>query len=171
MLITNEIKTLCDQGRLFEIPPLDWRAPIRRQVFVSPQLHGFLLHPSASKQVKEDCQRLQRLFDRFISGRTISVALKRQIKGSNMKRLSPRSEEVWEFKITQGPQFRVFGRFAQPDVFIALTGPVDRAGCDYSTEIVNCQKEWVYLFPGHPPLFGRVASDYIAANVVSLGNP
>lgn len=171
MLISNEIKTLCDQGRLFEMPPLDWRAPLIRLVFVSPQLRRFLLQPATSNRVNEDRKRLHRLFDRFISGQMISVALRRNIKGSNIKRLSPRTEEVWEFKIRKGPQFRVFGRFAQPDTFVALTGPVDRAGCDYGAEITRCQREWVSLLPGHPPLHGRVASDYITTRVFTLGNP
>jgi len=70
------------------------------------------------------------------------------------------------------PQLRVFGRFAQADIFVALTGPADRAHCDYATEIVRCQQAWQNCFDGYSPIYGSKVSDYISgANVFPLGNP
>ena len=67
---------------------------------------------------------------------------KRTLKGSNIKRLSPSSAEVWEFKVKTRQQIRVFGRFAAKDLFVAITGPVDRANCDFAAEKIRCQQEW-----------------------------
>ena len=171
MLIGDTIKHLCDQGRLFEVRPLDWRAPIERKVYVSPDLHRFLTQPSSDKGANLDRRKLQRLFDRFISGRGISVALERRTKSSDLKRLSRGEDEVWEFKVRAAkPQLRVFGRFASVDIFIALTGPVDRRNCDYPGEIIRCQREWHTLLPEYSPVHGSQANDYISTNVVSLGN-
>jgi hypothetical protein len=169
MLIQEEIENLCRRGRLVALSSLDWRAPIKRRVYVSPDLHRFLNQQSASPETNRDRRRLQRLFDRFISGQVISVALKRYPKGSDLKRLSPKHEEVWEFKVRSAtPQLRIFGRFAEVNEFVALTGPVDRSNCDYPSEIDRCQQEWNSLFPGYSPVRGSKASDYISTNVVPL---
>src|SRR5277367_6493 len=112
MLIADEIRRLCDQRQLFELKPLDWRAPIKRSIYVSPDLNCFLTQASASNQANQDRRRLQALFDRFISGETIVIAFQQHINGTDMKRLTPREAEVWEFKITKGPQLRIFARFA-----------------------------------------------------------
>ena len=99
------------------------------------------------------------------------IAFARQIKGTDMKRLTPKSAEVWEFKIRKG-QLRVFGRFAHVDTIIALTGPVGRVGLNYPVEITRCQQEWQNVLDGHSPVYGRKVSDYISGtDVVSLGNP
>ena len=120
MLTEGEIKALCDQAKLFKVTPNDWRAPIMRSVYLSPDIHRFLNEPS------NNSIGLQRLFDRFISGQVISVAFEPRFMGTQIKRLSPRRREVWEFKIRdrRRPQLRVFGRFADAKIFFALTGPV-----------------------------------------------
>jgi hypothetical protein len=172
MLIANEIRRLCDQRRLFELRPLDWHAPIKRPVYVSPDLNRFLTQASASNQANQDRRKLQALFDRFISGATIVIAFEQQINGTDMKRLTPRKAEVWEFKITKAPQLRVFARFALVDTVIALTGPVDRAGCNYPMEITRCQREWEKILSGYSPIYGSKVSDYISGtNVLPRGNP
>lgn len=172
MLITDEIKHLCAQGRLFPVDALDWRAPVERTIYVSPDLHRFLTWKSTDAAANKDRRMLQRLFDRFISGQEISVALKQSIKGTNLKLLSPGKEEVWEFKVRKRrPQLRVFGRFAQIDVFVALTGPHDRPNLDYDAEIRRCQHEWDKVLPAHSPIHGRHVSDYIRSKGILIGNP
>jgi hypothetical protein len=174
MLTTGEIKALCDQAKLFTVTPNDWRAPIERPIYVSPDLHRFLNGPLSSRLEDNYRARLQRLFDRFISGQAISVAFERHLMGTEIKRLSPRREEVWEFKIRdkRRPQLRVFGRFADAKVFFALTGPVFRSDCDYDAEIDLCQRHWDNLAPGKLPVYGRTLSDYFGSTkVLPFGNP
>jgi len=168
MLIGEEIDRLRNRERLFLVESLDWRANRERVIYASRDLHQFLEHPSASPGRNAERRKLQRLFDRFISGQEIAVAFERRIKGSDLKRLTPRRAEVWEFKVRTRPQLRVFGRFAQTDVFLALTGPVDRAHCNYNEEITRCQQEWNTLLPAHSPVYGSTLNDYISAKGISL---
>ena len=112
---------------------------------------------------------LQDLFDQFISGNFISVGLEPPVMYTDIKRLSPASAEVWEFKAGKKQRhLRVFGRFAALNTFVTLTGPVDRVGLDYPHEILRCQEEWRNLLDGQPPVYGRSESDYISPNGVSL---
>lgn len=170
MLIDADINRLCALGRLFRVESVEWRDSQERSVYVSRGLNQFLLEQSIDPTTNAGRRRLQRLFDRFISGQMISVAFRQSLKGSDMKRLSPKTEEVWEFKVRGRAklQLRVFGKFAQKDVFVALTGPVDRQDCDYKAEIVRCQQEWNRLLPGQSPVYGSTIDDYISAKRISL---
>lgn len=172
MLIADAIKDLCDRRQLFEVESLDWRTARTRRVYVSPDIHRFLTHKSTDRGTNKDRRRLQALLDRFISGDFVSVALEPPEMGTDIKRLSPASAEVWEFKVGTAKhlQFRVFGRFAERNVFLALTGPTARASVDYAKEIVRCQEKWRNLFGGQPPLYGRHEDDYVWPNGVALRN-
>ncbi len=165
MLIKDEIKRLCDTGRLVEIEPLDWRAERVRLIYASIDVDRFLNHESDDGGTNRDRRRLQALFDRFISGDFIAIGLEPPVMGTDIKRLSPATAEVWEFKVGKThSQLRVFGRFAARNTFVALTGPVDRENLNYQTEIARCQQEWRNLFGRQPPLFGVRESDYISPN-------
>jgi len=176
MLIADRIKTLCDRQQLVEIEPLDWRAARKRRVYVSPDIARFLTRKSADRGTNQDRRALQALFDRFISGNFVSVALEPPEMGTDIKRLSPGNAEVWEFKVVRKAgkrrlQFRVLGRFAELNVFVVLTGPADRLLIDYSSEILQCQERWLHLFGDQPPRYGRYEYDYIWPNGVSLRDP
>jgi hypothetical protein len=169
MLIQDEIERLCDNGRLLEVEPLDWRTEKKRNLYVSRDIHRFLAHKSDDARTNKDRRMLQALFDRFISGNFISVGLEPPVMYTDIKRLSPAYAEVWEFKVGKKQcHLRVFGRFAALNTFVTLTGPVDRVGLDYSNEILRCQEEWRNLLDGQPPVYGRYESDYISPNGVSL---
>lgn len=91
--------------------------------------------------------------------------------GTDIKRPSPGSAEVWEFKAGKGSsQFRVFGRFAEVNVFVVLTGPSDRTKVNYSREMVRCQEIWRHLFGVQAPLYGRQEDDYIRPKAVAVRN-
>jgi hypothetical protein len=171
MLIAEAIRDLCDQERLFRVEPLDFRGEEKRTIYVSRDIHDFLDARSGDSAVGAVRMRLQRLFDRFVLGQEISVSFGRRTKPTHIKRLSPKNAEVWEFKLSgrrAKHQARVFGRFAETDVFLALTGPIDRANCDYSGEIARCQAEWSVLFPQHSPVYGSKINDYISAKAILL---
>ena len=86
-----------------------------------------------------------------------------------MARLDPSRDEVWEIRIHEArPQLRFFGRFAQPDVFVALIGPVKRGdlfGTGWDRAKRDCQSEWRRLLGLNPPVIGRTIADYISRNV------
>lgn len=81
MLIDAEISRLCERGRLFRVESDEWRAEQRRTIYVSTDLNRFLIQEFTDLATNKDRRRVQRLFDRFISGEMISVAFKQNIKG------------------------------------------------------------------------------------------
>lgn len=81
--------------------------------------------------------------------------------------LEPAIEEVWEFRIGDPhPGVRVFGRFAEKDIFIATCWGYreqfdsDRAWRDYGIE--RCKNDWKNLFPAYDPFRGVEIHDYLS---------
>lgn len=103
----------------------------------------------------------------------MSVTLEASVMRTDLKRLSPGTGEVWEWKIgtRKFSQWRVFGRFAEFNHFVALTGPSDRSNIDVTAEIRRCQDEWRNLFGDLPPHHGSVIDDYISPSSINLTNP
>ena len=108
----------------------------------------------------------------FIEGKLISVAKRPfKTKKAYMAQLHPKRDEVWEIRSRDPkPGSRVFGRFAETDVFVALTwspreilgGPGSR---EWKAVIRQCKTEWRQLFPAHQPISGDDLHAYISANV------
>jgi hypothetical protein len=170
MLIDDVMKPLLERGILALVEPMDFRANRERAIYASADLHRFLIQDSADSETNNNRRRVQRLFDRFTSGASISVVLERRLKGSDIKRLSPPQREVWEFKVKgRGQiQLRTFGRFYLRDAFVALTGPVDRPDCDYDAEMTRCEQEWNTILPGRAPIHGSTVDAYISTKRLSL---
>lgn len=162
MSISYEISNRVDEGRLFKLtpfmPPLPGTAI--RVMFVSKEIYDLLNGPWSNTAWEERCGSLYADLDQFINGEIITVAERPFVKGKTayIKQLYKRHEEVWEIRSRDpAPGMRVFGRFAEQDVFIALTwwnrtdlgGPQSRAWRD---AIVGCKTEWRNLFPAHDPI-------------------
>jgi len=87
-----------------------------------------------------------------------------------IKRLEQPPPEIWEIRITNPtPQIRVFGRFAEPDTFVATDmntrDLLGRKGShEWRRACADCQQEWQRLFPANGPFQGAVVADYITEN-------
>jgi hypothetical protein len=85
-----------------------------------------------------------------------------------MARLAQPSEEVWEIRVLDtNPQLRLFGRFADRNMFVVLIGPIQReyleTEADFEQAKRDCKAEWIRLFGvSNPPLQGNDAHDYIS---------
>jgi len=86
-----------------------------------------------------------------------------------MKWLDPQKQEVWELKsVRPKPSIRVFGRFAEPDVFVGTNYQLrnkmkGKWSQEFWNEIGECEKIWADLFKSDP-LRGKIYSDYITKN-------
>ena len=105
--------------------------------------------------------------DAFSAGQVIGVRLppSKTVK-AQLALLEVAAEEIWEFRIRDtAPQLRVFGRFAEQDLFIALTH-AGRDGLetdeDWRREKRRCTREWRRLFPSYNPHTGQTADDYLS---------
>ncbi|HYE70109.1 MAG TPA: hypothetical protein VD932_01125 [Aquabacterium sp.] len=110
--------------------------------------------------------RLVRDLDRFSNGDRLGVVLDDRFENSCfMKRLSPSTDEIWEIR-SRDPQpgLRIFGRFAEQDVFVAVNMAI-RKELDWEREKEVCESKWQLLFPSHPPISGASINDYISENV------
>ena len=69
-----------------------------------------------------------------------------------MKWLDPQKQEVWELKsVRPKPSLRVFGRFAEPNVFVGTHHQVrnkmkGKWSQEFWDEIVKCETIWADLF-------------------------
>lgn len=85
--------------------------------------------------------------------------------------LTPRPSAVWEIRsVEDQPSLRVLGRFAQADVFIALTieERAELGGWNtpqWRRAIRTCIQRWNTIFTPYPPLLGVQASDFFSGAV------
>lgn len=178
MSIYSEIAARVNEHRLFALPPLmpPSLGVALRHIFVSPEINALLNGPWRDRQWMERCVLLRAHLDRFSQGAVIPVAARPFKKGATayMRQLYRWREEVWEIRSREAkPGIRVLGRFAETDVFVALTwhkrpdlhGPESR---EWRNAIEGCKTEWRNLFPAYDPKTGDPSSvyptDYISAN-------
>jgi hypothetical protein len=171
MSIRGEIDARRQDGELFALEPLLPGLPQPRVIFVSRWLRTELQGPWKTKSEEERMGRLWADLDWFTAGGEIIVGGQKD-DTCHIKPLLPPTEEVWEY-ISRAPKpsIRVFGRFAEPDVFVAthkwlrqLLGAFGSR--DWKREIRRCKTEWRRLFPANEPHTGVSINDYITENVI-----
>jgi hypothetical protein len=162
MSISGEmIKQIVSDGRLYPLQPFmpPSKGVVPREMYLSKEINSLFVGPWHNDEWEERCAYLRADLDRFVQGGMIPVA-KYTLSGgkhSYLRQLFQRRDEVWEIR-SRDPQpgIRVLGRFADTDVFIALSwwhranlgGPKNRAWRD---AIVGCKTEWKNLFPAYEP--------------------
>ncbi len=82
----------------------------------------------------------------------------------------PEKYERWEIRsVRPSPSIRVFGRFAEPDVFVA-THAVERktlrakGDMAWDINLVQCEQSWQEIFGSLLPFLGAAFEDYITTN-------
>lgn len=172
MSIRDEIASRCKEGRLVPLVPALLGLLSVRTILASPGLHAMVMGPWSNKETEHRANRLRADFDMFIAGQVISVAQDpyKKKKNAYMSPLDPIADEVWEIRSRDPkPGIRVFGRFAEYDVFVALNwahrdmlgGPKSR---EFRDERERCKAEWRKLFPSYAPHTGASPHDY-ASNI------
>ena len=161
MLIRDETKKHLEAGRL---------VPVKSRAFWTSEPRCFLLEKELDTELRlertepKDINRWAKLeadMSHFVEGGYINWNL--------MKWLDPQKQEVWEFKsVRPKPSIRVFGRFAEPDVFVGTNYQLrnkmkGKWSQEFWNEIGECEKIWADLFKSDP-LRGKIYSDYITKN-------
>jgi hypothetical protein len=138
-------------------------------MFGSLEINELLVGPWADPVHEERCGKLRADLDMFVEGRLISVARDSRRAGTAyMSQLEPAQNEVWDIRSRDPrPGIRVFGRFAETDVFVALTWSerltLGKAGsAEWRGEIERCKAIWRALFPTYPPHSGVKLHDYVS---------
>lgn len=176
MSIRDEIRARTEERppRLFFLPPLLPGGPFVREIFVSEEVNRVAHPPWDPTDMGVRFAGMRAFLDRWTEGSIISVAddPRRKPKATYMARIDPAPDEVFDIRcIAPNPGIRVFGCFADRDLFVALT----KAGREELTTDKEwrdareaCKAAWRRLFPTYQPFSGANLNEYISVNVLVI---
>jgi hypothetical protein len=179
MSIRDEINYWIAQGELFQASPRLLGSPVSRVLLVNREVNQLLTGPWETQAEEVRAGRLWADFDRFIEGRPITVALNSPYskpKTTFMARIDPPEDDVIEIRSRDPkPGIRVFGRFADKDIYVALNweyrekllGPQER---EFDREREICKAKWRHFFHTYPSICGTQINEYFTdtSNVFSV---
>ena len=172
MSIRPIIWTRESERRIEQLPHtlLGKRTP--RVIYLARTVFDELMGPWSDASTATQMGMLRADLDRFLEGGRIIVGHRRS-RHAYMKRLDPGRDEVWEIRSRDpSPELRLFGRFAETDLFIG-TACLNRdyLGEDNSRqwrdEMIRCITDWRNLFHPYPPIRKRPLNEYLSSNAVS----
>lgn len=178
MSIHDEINSRLADGALFLLEPVMSGDSVQRTMLITPEIRFLLSGPWDTDSDARRANRLRADLERFITGQFIGLCLTPyQARTAYMGRLDRPEDEVWDIRsVDPSPAIRVFGRFADLDVFIALLWrprSVDWArrralrggkSLEWHLAILECHERWGALFPGYQPVHGGNVGVYVSAN-------
>lgn len=180
MSIRGEIRERIAEGRLFALEPVIERDQVSRTMLISREIKDLLSGPWEDVHIERRAGRLRADLERFLKGQVVGLCLTPyEAASAYMGRLDQPKDEVWDIRsVDPSPGLRVFGRFAEVDIFIALLWvprskhlcwserkPLgDRHSLEWQLAIIECQQKWEELFPGYSPVHGDNVNDYVSAN-------
>jgi hypothetical protein len=183
MSIRDEILRRVEEGRLSLLQPMLDSDPVRRHMYVSEEVQCVLDGLDDTPACAKRAMVLHAELERFVRGDRIAISLiPYKAANANFGRLDKPEDEVWDFRAVQPPALRVFGRFAERDVFIALTcwprsKPIpwldrpplgERSSKTFRDALSDCKAQWRKLFNTYPPHRGVEIRDYVSDNFVSI---
>lgn len=183
MSIRDEINHRVNEGRLSLLHPMLDSDPVRRHMYVSEEIRAVLNCLDDTPACRARALVLQAELERFVRGDRIAICLTPfKAADADFGRLDKPSDEVWDFRAVRSPALRIFGRFAEQDVFIALTcwprskaipwlnrPPLaDRSSKAFRDAIADCKARWRALFHTYPPHHGVDHHDYVSDNFIPI---
>jgi hypothetical protein len=150
-------------GRLAPLLPQSPRAAIRRAMFVSADIWGLLEGRTDDEISEERYGRLRADLEAFVTAADLYP--------NYLFWLTPRRDVVWEIRSVEDiPSLRVLGRFAAPDVFVALSieERAELAGWNspqWKRAIRTCIQRWNTVFSPYPALEGGDAGDFFSGAI------
>jgi hypothetical protein len=123
MSIRNEINARIAENRLFLLKPLNEKDNKRRTVLMSNEINQLVTGPWVDGPMGARCARLRADLENLVTAEDIIVCWEPfEARNEQIGRLCPVRDEVWDLR-SQDPKpgLRIFFRFAEKDVFVALT--------------------------------------------------
>jgi hypothetical protein len=162
MLIRERIKVHRLSGRLIPVKPRTAWSGEPRCFLLEKDLHATIVANRSLPEKFDRWAKLEADMSHFVEGGYINWGL--------MKWLDPQKQEVWELKsVRPKPSIRVFGRFAEPNVFVGTnlqfrTDLKEKWSKEFWEEIFKCGEIWKSLFDDEGPFKGKLYTDYITVN-------
>jgi len=170
MSIHDEIRFRIGEGRLHQMMPTLESDPVVRKLFISNEIRDLIDGPWLDLAWERRCGKLRENLEAFIRGDVISLCLEGFIaRTAYMGRLDRPADEVWDIRSRDPrPSLRIFGRFADKDIFIAffwsprgVTIPYsqrpplgDKHSRRWKSAKRETKAEWRKLFPTYEPIHG-----------------
>lgn len=154
--------------------------PIERVMLIETEVTELLDGPYQSVHHARRIGRLRADLESFVMGEEITLSFTPYEHGSAyMGLLDPKGQATWDIRSRDPePGLRVFGRFACPDVFVALTWSPRSKEVGWSRkpalediplmwriQILDCDQKWNSILPGLVPVSGDEVERYVTANV------
>jgi hypothetical protein len=164
MIIRDAIETAKASGALTPfVPPMRW-VPGSRAFLMTRRLTGEVAAGIASLDPRrlERWEHLRADISHFVENGLVTWSF--------MRWLEPKKFEHWELRsVRPRPSLRVFGRFAERDVFIG-THVKERASLgakwslNWELEKLVCEDEWRLALDGSAPFRACAYEDYFTEN-------
>jgi hypothetical protein len=171
MSILDEIDSLVAAGSLYRLRP---EIPARelRRMYLSTEINSMLFGPLEKSEEVRWGRALADLLV-FVEGEIINVPSdSRKGRSAYMSQLKPPHDEVWDIRCRDPkPGIRILVRFAQKDIFIALTWELrmplgNFSSSEWRDAKLKCKTQWNHLLPAYKPFSGTYPYAYISgANV------
>lgn len=174
MSIYDEIAKHASAGVLHRIDPLGKDESVRH-MYVSTSIWSLLEGPWESKKIERRVGRLRADLISFVKGDLIGVSMSPyKHEDARMGLLAEPKHQVWDIRSCDpNPGLRVFGRFADKDVFIGFTWrprsvewakqkPLGGNYLEWEFEKLECENQWDSLFPNHPPKSGERLHEFVS---------
>jgi hypothetical protein len=142
---------------------------MKRFIFVATGLATMLDGPWEELEMEIRWRRVRADLEQFVTGGIIVVG-----ETGYMKALKPEADEIWEIRcIDPDPSVRIFGSFAEKDVFVALGQRyrqqlAEIGSPEWAEAIRACKADWRRLFFTYRPHSGSKINEYISDPVHSF---
>lgn len=164
MSIPVEIKRRACETRLVQFRP-ELSSSTPRPLYLFPDVDELVTEPWED-DVAEELAAVRVDFENYTMGGQVTATFK-PTPNADLKRLQTKAKDVWEIRIQSPALYRLFGFFAEQDVFIGFA-LWERDHVDFDRDIEDARKVWAELFPNNTPLVSENINDYISEAVVFL---
>lgn len=166
MSTRDVIRECVDAGELYRIVPRRNGSSVMRELFATPAVSRFLNGETdiARRALIKRAADTRAAVDRFVSGAEISVGMDPFEKAAHaeLARNDPPGDGIWDFRIRDPkPHVRLFGGFAERDVFVALDYR-NRETVIFDDAVVTMGLLWKDLFGERPPVTGDEINAYLS---------
>jgi hypothetical protein len=179
MSIRDAINGLLNERppRLFRLKPLNEKDPKKRTVLMSQEIAGLVYGPWLTGPMGNRCARLRGDLENLVTAENITVCWEPfEGRHEQIGRLCPVRDEVWDLRSQDPPPgLRVFFRFAEKDIFVAINcAPrslevpwlnriplLGRKTRQWRNAVIECRAEWKKLFPSYDAHTGSHINEYI----------
>jgi hypothetical protein len=176
MSIRAEWQEYVADGTLLMLPPFPGDSPLRT-VLLFEEVSELLSRPMEEGKEANRRSRLVATLHNIVAGRRlVACMVPFEARKATIGRLDPIEDSIWDIRCLDSPALRVFCRFLEKDVILAVTCrprsvnvswlewlPLgDRNSREWERGKAATKRAWAMLFPAHSPVNGDNLDEYLS---------